>query len=197
VGLLLVAGSVLVGARVLATADDTVDVWSLSADVPAGRPLGPDVLEVDRVRFTDGTTAAGYLPAGDALGPGAVAGRDLSAGELLPRSAVADSAAAQLSHLPIVVSASGAPADLRAGDVVDVWVVPAQSTAQSTDGSTGPATRLLESVTVVASQRDSGPLGEAATRQVLIGLDEKVPGGLGELLTAVTTGSVVLIRSGQ
>lgn len=197
VGLLLVAGSVLVGARLLASADDTVDVWVLTEDVPAGRPLDLGTLQLDQVHFADADRSQQYL-----LGPqpppeSAVAAHDLAAGELLARSAVGAEGDADVSHLPVVVGASGAPADLGPGDVVDVWVVP----APSADGGTGPATRVLEQVSVVSADRSSGPLGEAATRQVLLGLDGGADGsetsGLGDLLTAVSTGSVVLIRSGQ
>ena len=35
-GIVLVAGSVVLGARLLAAADDTVAVWAVSADLPDG-----------------------------------------------------------------------------------------------------------------------------------------------------------------
>lgn len=196
VGLLLVAGSVLVGARLLASADDTVAVWVLTEDVPAGRPLDIGALELDQVHFSDDDRQQQYLLGSETPPPSAVAAHDLAAGELLPRSAVADRSGAEVSHLPVVVGASGAPEDLRPGDVVDVWVVPAPGPS----GETGPATRVLEQVRVVSADRSSGPLGEAATRQVLLGLSggagRPAPSGLGDLLTSVSTGSVVLIRSG-
>ncbi|HET7326171.1 MAG TPA: hypothetical protein VFJ14_02680 [Nocardioidaceae bacterium] len=196
VGLLLVAGSVVLGSRLLAAADDTVDVWVLSADVPAGQPIAAAALELDRVHFSDRATAESYLLGSEPPPEAAVAAHDLAAGEMLPRSAIGDPGASDVLHLPVVVGASGAPDDLRVGDVVDVWVVP----PQSADGDTGPATRVLEQVRVVSADRGAGPLGAAATRQVLLGLDGGSDGqaasGLGELLTSVSTGSVVLIRSG-
>lgn len=197
VGLLLVAGSVLVGARLLAAADDTVDVWVLTRDVPSGQPVDVGALELDQVHFADGARTDRYLLGSQPPPESAVAAHDLAAGELLARSAVSDRGESDLSHLPVVVGASGAPEDLRAGDVVDVWVVPPQSTS----GDTGPAAQVLDEVRVVSADRSSGPLGEAATRQVLLGLesgpDGQVASDLGELLTSVSTGSVVLIRSGR
>lgn len=193
VGLVLVAGSVLLGARLLAAADDTVDVWALSQDVPAGQPIEAGALTLEQVKFADTAVEQGYWIDPDGPPAGAVATHDLTAGELLARGAVGDRATADLSHLPVVVGASGAPQDLQVGDVVDVWVVP----AQSPDGATGPAGQVLEGVRVVSSDRDSGPLGEGANRQVLLGLDEMSAGDLGGLLTSLSTGSVVLIRSGQ
>ncbi|MGH3431572.1 MAG: hypothetical protein ACRDQB_01915 [Thermocrispum sp.] len=193
VGVLLVAGSVVIGGRLLAAADDTVDVWALSRDVPAGQPIGSEALEREQVHFADDTLSQHYLSGAQAPPAAAVATRDLAAGELLARSSVGDRDASEVSHLPVVVGAAGAPEDLGVGDVVDVWVVP----PQSTDGSTAPATQVLTRVRVVSSDHESGPLGDAATRQVLLGLDEGAAGGLGDLLTSVSTGSVVLIRAGR
>ena len=197
VGLVLVAGSVLVGARLLAAADDTVDVWVLTQEVPTGQPIDVAALEPDQVHFSDEAMAERYLLASTAPPRSAVAAHDLAAGELLARSAIGDPRESDVAHLPVVVDASGAPEDLRAGDVVDVWVVP----PQSTDGDTGPATRVLQQARVVSADSDSGPLGEAATRQVLLGVDggsdRQGEAGFGDLLTAVSTGSVVLIRAGS
>jgi hypothetical protein len=194
VGLMLVAGSVLVGGRALAAADDTVGVWTLNRDVPAGQRIGPDVLELEQVHFADAGVSQGYWLDAEAPPETAVAARDLAAGELLARSAVSsDRETPDLSQLPVVVGAAGAPADLHTGDVVDVWVVP----AQRPNGETGPATQVLDEVRVASTTRESGPLGEAANRQVLLGVDEQSADHLGGLLTSVSTGTVVLIRSGQ
>ena len=43
-GLLLVMGSVLLGARLLAAADDTVPVWAVTEDLGSGTSLQPDDL---------------------------------------------------------------------------------------------------------------------------------------------------------
>ena len=62
-GVVLVAGSVLLGARLLAAADDTVGVWALSRDLPAGATVGKGDLERRQIRFPDVDTANGYLAA--------------------------------------------------------------------------------------------------------------------------------------
>lgn len=191
IGLALVAGSVLLGARTLAAADDTVGVWTLRADVPAGQPVGSTALEAEQVRFADSDVLDCYWLASEPLPGAAVAARDLAAGELLARSAVREQSSSEMAHLPVVVGAAGAPEDLEVGDVVDVWVVPPGDTL----GDRRPAEQVLEEVQVIASARESGPLGEAANRQVLLGLDGRSADHIGELLTSVTNGSVVLIRS--
>jgi hypothetical protein len=190
VGLVLVASSVLVGARLLAAADDTVGVWAATRDVTAGAPLTRDAVAVRQVRFADPETAAAYLGAAHPLPVGAVMGRDVSAGELLTSTAIAEQRGTAL-ELPVVVGPAGASEDLVVGDVVDVWVGPPAGA-----GLDSPAQRMLTEVPVVGAARSSGPFGEAATRQVVLGIDEGAMDALGPLLGEISSGSVVLVRHG-
>ena len=64
-GLLLVAASVVVGARLMAAADDTVGVWAVARDLPAGATLDDGDVQRRQVRFPDEETADGYLAADD------------------------------------------------------------------------------------------------------------------------------------
>src|SRR5690242_13760572 len=82
-GVLLVLGSVLLGARVIGAADATVPVWSAAGDLAAGTVLAADDLVAVDVRLDD--AADSYLstrtrPEGRTLS------RAVSAGELLPRT---------------------------------------------------------------------------------------------------------------
>jgi hypothetical protein len=190
VGLVLVASSVLVGARLLAASDDTVGVWAVARDVGAGTPLTRDALVVEQVRFSDTATAQTYLRVGEPVPPGAAASRDMAAGELVADAAIATRQGSAF-ELPVVVGPSGAPEDLVAGDVVDVWVGPTPGS-----GVTTPATQVLTAVPVIAAARSSGPLGEAATRQVLLGIGEPALDRLGPMLGEMSNGSVVLVRHG-
>jgi hypothetical protein len=190
VGLLLVASSVVAGARLLAAADDTVGVWALARDVGAGAPLTRDAVAVQQVQFADAATAGHYLLATGPVPPGAVLSRDVAAGELLARASLATRQGAAF-ELPVVVGPGGAPEDLQVGDVVDVWVGP-----QAGSGADTPARQMLTAVPVVGAARSSGPFGEAATRTVLLGLDESAVEHLGPLLGEMSSGSVVLVRHG-
>src|SRR5262245_28364715 len=67
VGVVLVAASVVVGARVIDAADDTVPVWSLRNDVPAGSELTSDDVIVSRVRFGDAGDAESYFDGGEPI----------------------------------------------------------------------------------------------------------------------------------
>ena len=51
VGVVLVTGSVVAGARIMAGADDTTAVWAASGDLVAGQTLTTEDLTATRVRF--------------------------------------------------------------------------------------------------------------------------------------------------
>lgn len=183
-GLAIVAACVLVGARVMASADDTVAVWSTSRPVAAGSTLQQDDLTLRRVHFSEASQLDRYV-----TGPapaGAVAARDLGAGELLPRSAIGSATRAPLVQVPLSVQSDDVPATARRGAVVDVWVTP-------TDPGQAPrARRVLEGVTVVALPDTSSGLSPRSTRQVIVGVRADAAAGLGDAIGAVSSGRVVL-----
>src|SRR4051794_39049844 len=75
VGVLLVSSSVVLGARVVAAADDSRAVWALTHDLVAGSTLSDSDVTVRQVRL-DGTVNP-YLAAGGAAPVGSVLRRDL------------------------------------------------------------------------------------------------------------------------
>lgn len=189
VGLSIVAVCVLLGARILGTADDTVAVYAVRADLGAGAEVGSEDVERQEVRFGSAALADRYVDADAPLPEDAVALRALGAGELLPRAALADAAGEALVEVPLAASADAVPATLRPGATVDVWVTPAA-------GSGGPATsrRVFEGVTVLALPSAGSALGPASTRQVVIGVPEAEDDALAEALGLVTSGTVVIVR---
>jgi len=190
VGVAIVAGCVLLGARVLAGADDTVAVWSVGHDVPAGASIDRGDLVVTRVHFAAGS-ADRYLPASAEPEPGATATHDLAAGELLPRSAVAVGADTDLVEVPLSVAPDDLPASVRQGAIVDVWVTPA---APATSADRVRARLALEDVVVVAVPVAGDSLGPRTTQQVIVGVDESSAGDLAEALGLLADGRVVLTR---
>jgi hypothetical protein len=192
VGLVLVAASVLIGARVLAAADDTVSVWATLAEVRAGQPVTASDLVSRRVRFTDAASAARYLDAGTPLPAGLTARRDVGAGELLPGSAVASDSVATLQRVPVTVDTAAVPATIHVGSVVNVWVTadPGQSGRAST-----PATLVFEDVPVVAVPMSRDELAPQDTRQVIIGVDDNHASALPEAIAAITRGTVLITQT--
>ncbi|MCW2818234.1 MAG: hypothetical protein JWR42_1021 [Marmoricola sp.] len=191
-GLVLVAGSVVLGARLLAAADDTVGVWAVARDLPAGATVGEADLERRQVRFPDSATADAYLSSSDPVPSGSTLNRPVSQGELLPRSTFARATGTDLVEVPVSVAEDDLPATVRQGSVVDVWVTP-----EVTTGTGGVrATRVLTDVTVVAVPRATDSLAPRATRQVIVGVPTDRAAGLGEALGGISDGRVVVARKG-
>lgn len=188
-GVVIVAVCVLLGARVLGGADDTVAVWTLRHDVPVGSTIDPGDLTVTRVHFAGSGEERYLLATGSA--PSGTATHDLAAGELLPRSALSRDDRAQLVEVPLSVAPDDLPASVRQGAVVDVWV-----TAKVADpGAERVRARLaLDDVLVVAVPEAGDSLAPRTTQQVIVGVDEATATDLGDALGALADGRIVLTR---
>ena len=192
-GLVLVAASVVVGARLMSAADDTVPVWALARDLPAGAAVSSDDLEARRVRFPDATTAEGYLSADRPVPSGATLGREVAEGELLPRAALADGSGPALTEVPVSLAADDLPSTVRQGSHVDVWVTPKVA---AVSGDRPRAVQVLTDVVVVAVPRTSDSLAPEATRQVIVGVPQSRAASLGAALGGMSDGRVVIARRG-
>jgi hypothetical protein len=132
IGLAIVAASVLAGALVLGSSDDTVPVWAASGHLSAGQVLTSADLAVRRVRFGDQTGAGLYLRADRQLPSGLRLSRDVGPGELVPKAAVGTTAAGaqtDLREVPVSVPPDQLPSGIESGDDVDVYIRPAAHTA--------------------------------------------------------------------
>lgn len=175
-GLLLVAGSVVVGARVLAAADDSVAVWVLAGDRGVGSPLTAADVEVERVRFADDAALDRYFTADEAVPADVVLTRSVGAGELLARSAVGPADEAPTLLVPLEVDPNRVPPDVAAGAVVDVWVSDAARSGEGTVAddpapvdTEGPA---LSEVTVIAAPDDDDSFAITGARQLVVAVDD-------------------------
>jgi Flp pilus assembly protein CpaB len=193
-GILLVFGSVLVGARVLAGADDTVAVLAAARPLAAGQALTADDLQTVRLRFQDEAEADRYLAGSTAAVEGTVLVRAVGEGELVPRAALGGTTEG-LVELPLSIDPGRVPASVRVGSVVDVWV---GDSPESREPGSGPsAEKVLTSVPVLAATRGAG--GVSGTRQVVVGIPDDdedllagVVGRLGEEASVL-----VVARSGE
>ncbi|MGY2874015.1 hypothetical protein ACVW00_001205 [Marmoricola sp. URHA0025 HA25] len=189
-GVVIVAACVLLGARVLASADDTIAVWSLRHDVPAGSTVDRGDLAVTRVHFSGGG-AEQYLLASTAQGALGTATHDLAAGELLARSAVSSDDRADLVEVPLSVAPDDLPASVREGALVDVWVTP----KVADPGADRVRARLaLDDVVVVAVPAARDSLAPRTTQQVIVGADRATAADLADALGELADGRVVLTR---
>lgn len=174
-GVLLVLGSVLLGARVVSGADRTVPVWTAAGDLAAGTVLTADDLVPVDVRLDD---AAGAYLSTTTQPQGRTLSRAVRKGELLPRSAL--DAASEQVQLALPVQAGYVPPGLGRGARVDVYALPATAAGQAASAAGSPTAPA-----VVAVVRD-------ATVQAVSGRAQ------GVLSAPTTTVQVVVsVRSAQ
>ncbi len=166
--MLLVLASMAVGARVVATADDTVAVYAASTAMPAGSAVDVTGLRVVRVRL-GGDTAA-YLDATRPPPPGSVMLRTVGAGELVPVAAVG--ATTQLSRRPVTLPLpDGVPSGVAVGGRLDVWASP-RETGDGGGNRYGPPRRVVENAEVFAVTADDDGLGSVRPASVQVLLEQ-------------------------
>jgi hypothetical protein len=193
-GVLLVLGSVLLGARVVGAADATVPVWAAAGDLAVGTQLGEDDLVAVDVRLDDAADAylsTGTRPVGRTLG------RAVRAGELIPGSVLAE--AADLVQVALPVQAGFVPPGLRRGGLVDVYAVadpvagatavtggsvtpvvtraPVQALSGRTDGVLSTPTTTVQVVVSVAEEEAAQVLAAIGGRRLVVVVHESVEGG--------------------
>jgi hypothetical protein len=184
-GVLLVLGSVLLGARIVSAADATVPVWAAAADLAPGTELTVDDLVAVDVRL-DATAL--YLSTGTEP-EGRVLARAVRAGELLPRSALEEPA--EQVQLALPVQAGYVPPGLGRGQLVDVYAV-ADPVVGATPVADGGVTLVVGRAPVQAiSGRSDGVLSTPTTAvQVVVA----VPAGrAADVLTAIGGRPLVVV----
>ena len=185
VGILLVLVSVVVGARVLSSADRSETMWMLTRPLAAGTPLAAGDLEAGRVRLFG--HAGSYVQAVGAKPVGYVLRRPLGARELLPRDALGSPGEVDVRQVTVPVVRGHAPPDLAAGQVVDLYVTPG-STASRT--ATGPPRLVRAGLTVLQRSQESKLGGNDQDGIVL----RATPDEVGPLLAALAEGRIDLVR---
>ncbi len=167
-GVLLVLGSVLLGARVVSAADATVPVWAVASDLAAGVELGAEDLVAVDVRLD---SAAGAYLSTTTRPEGRTLARAVRAGELLPRSALEEPA--RLVQVALPVQAGFVPPSLTRGQLVDVYALadPAAGAVADADGSVTPV--VLAAPVQALSGRGEGVLSTSTTTvQVVVAVAE-------------------------
>ncbi|MDN4160257.1 hypothetical protein [Nocardioides abyssi] len=162
IGVLVVAASVVLGARIVDGADDTVQVWAVAADLGAGDRVEEADLVAQRVRFADPETQGRYFAVDDQLPPDLALVRGVGAGELLPRAAVGSTEDTGTVSVPLAVDL--VPPAVREGSVVDVYLT----------GSAGtPDGPVLDDVVVVDVPALDDGFGASGQRQLVVAVPEE------------------------
>lgn len=169
VGLAIVAASVLVGGLVLGSSDDTVPVWAAADSLGSGQVLTADDLAVRRVRFDDSGALTAYFRADQRLPADLRLSRDVGAGELLPRAAVAPAADNDLRQVPVSVAPGQVPGAVGVGDLVDVYVRPV-SRAGCRTSTVCDGRPAVSGVTVLAAPHEEDAFGSDGSRTLVLGM---------------------------
>lgn len=189
IGVLLVLGATVLGARVLSGSDDTVEYWALSESATPGERVQQNDLEPTRVKLS-GSTGDNYMRTDEEfLAPleQLIWAHDLAAGSLLVKDAMIESGDRRRGELPLNVAAGSAPVDLDRGDAVDVWVGPGPG-----DQADGKASQVLEAVRVVHAGGDGVAAGGGLAQTVLVEVDQRELDA--SVISAVASGHVTLVR---
>lgn len=194
-GVAIVAASVVVGSLVLGSSDETVPVWAAAAPLAAGHVLSADDLAVRRVRFDDPAASKLYLPADHELSPGLTLGRDVGAGELVPRAALTEAAGPELRQVPVSVSPGQVPDALRLGDLVDVYVRPDAHTGCGT-GPVCEGQPAVSGVTVLADPPADQAFGADGSRDLVLGMSPAQVRQFFRLLATTDGADVTLVGRG-
>jgi hypothetical protein len=195
VGLVVVATCAVLGARLLAGADDTVGVWAARDSLLQGQPVTGAELVRRQVRFEDQADADRYVSADEPVPGGVVAAREVGSGELLPRGALGRPGLVASTEVPLSVDSAALPAGVRPGSTVDVWVTP-DATPVTTAATAGRrpvrSLHVFHDVTVVSVAASRTSLGPSATEQVIVGVPPSASSGLPGSIAALASGDVLL-----
>lgn len=187
IGVALVVASVLVGARLVGSAQETTEVWAARSDLAVGQPVTTDDLVRTRVHLAE-EIRDGYLAADEEPPEDGRLTRPVGAGELVPAGAF-EEATAGLIEVPVQLTAELVPDGLAVGQLVDVWV----DTGSEGAAASGP---VLDDVVVLAVPQVDDGFGGGGRRQVLLGVDPSAGSGIGSVLAAVRDDRVALVRRG-
>ena len=190
IGIAIVAVSVVAGARLLASADDTVAVWAVVEDMGAGDVVTEADLEVRRVRFADAGDLDRYFTADDTLPADLQLTRGVGAGELLPRAAVGAAADSDRLQISIEVAPGRVPTSVGSGAVVDVFVLDAGGSRARAEA--GPA--LTEVTVVDAPEADAGFGSTTGLRQLVLAVPEDEVTAFYHLLGAIPDPAISVVR---
>ncbi|MEE1616920.1 SAF domain-containing protein [Brachybacterium sp. J153] len=141
VGIVLVVASVLMGALLVSRLSETTPVLIAKGPIAPGDPLDAETLTTVELRLGDQQEL--YVGSLDAVPDGAVAGRAVQAGEMLPVSAVGQPEDVALRPVVIPVDASVAESVVP-GATVELW----HTSPAPQDGGSGEARLLVEEAIV-------------------------------------------------
>ena len=200
IGVVIVAASVIAGARILGSADDSVAVWSATRDLAPGDAIRAQDLTSTSVRFSDTADLERYLRTSDPLPEDLRLTRGLGVGELVPAGALGSGEAADTVIVSLAFPPELIPTNIGTGSVIELLVIPDEGAASGKSGGdetqTSEPTTVLSDVVVIDAPSAADSLGSVSRgRQLVLGIPESESGVLAEILGASEDQRVrVLVR---
>lgn len=195
IGVVLVAASVIAGARVLGSADDSVTVWAATRDLAPGDTIREQDLTSRSVRFSDTADLGRYLRTSEPLPQDLRVVRGLGAGELVPAGALGSGDGADTVIVSLAFPPELIPTNIGTGSVIELLVIP-DDRGDDEQGLASKATTVLSDVVVIDAPSAADSLGSVSRgRQLVLGIPESESGVLAEILAASEDQRVrVLVR---
>lgn len=190
-GVAIVAVSVVAGARILGTADDSVTVWAAARDVAPGDTVREDDLVSTSVRFGDSADLDHYLLTSAPLPDDLRLTRGLGAGELVPAAALGSGEEAGTVIVSLAFPHELIPTNIGTGSVIELLVIPDDDKSVTSEPTT-----VLSDVVVIDAPSAADSLGSVSRgRQLVLGVPEAESDALTEILAASEDQRVrVLVR---
>lgn len=195
-GILLVAGSVVLGSWAVTAGQQTVGIYQVTETLPPGAELSSENLTVVQIRSAD--VQNNYLMAADDLPTGQITMRVLGRGEFVPHAAIATTA--ELEQRPVAVPVGPElSATVQVGSTVDLWFVPQSARSANATSTTSEQletpqpSELAKGLVVSEVTGESGGLiaGSGSSVHVLVPQDD-----LADVLGALAAqGTVSLVPS--
>jgi len=153
IGIVLVVASIVGVVSLVATADDSIDVYAAASPLNPGDRVMSGDLVVRSVKLNESSEL--YIHRGDLPVEGFIATRSIGAGELIPSSSLGSHEG--LSLTAVVVSPQGGLATtVSSGASVDVW-----ASAELEDGRYGAPGVIISAATVVRLVEDDSLVSSA------------------------------------
>jgi hypothetical protein len=178
VGVVLVTGSVVAGARIMASADDTTAVWAASDDLVVGQTLTTDDLTATRVRFADAADGNRYLAVDEQLPEDLTLDRAIDSGELVPASGLGSETGEDTVAVSIAVAPEHVPTGLVTGSHVDVWVVGEDRRSRKR------AELVLDDIVIIDAPVVSDSFATSGSRQLVLAVPVTDENALSRVLAA-------------
>lgn len=182
VGIVLVAASVVGVVSLVATADDSIEVYAAASPLTPGDRVTTDELVIRRVKLNESSEL--YIAPGELPAEGFIATRSIGPGELIPTSSLGSREG--LSLTAVVVSPQGGMAETVApGASVDVW-----ASAEREGGGYGAPSVIISGAVVVRLVDDDSLVSSASGSA----LELLVPRSrVARLLEAMANGDVLSV----